>query len=198
MDVNKRQGQIGEVEVRKEVVSVKVDVPVELRREGAHVEQRDVKDRPVDPSDKGVFDEGTTRVPIRGEGAVVDKQAYVTGEVVVDKEQTTERQTVSDTVRKERVNVDENYNRERAGFQEHYARGRGRSGQTRFEESEPNYRMGFDAGHDERYRDRDFDAVEPYLRREYESRRGSSRLASRSRPRAPCGTRRPRSGCGSA
>ncbi len=107
LDADKRQGQIGEVEVRKEVVSEQVEVPVELRREGAHVEQRDVKDRPVDPSDKGVFDEGTTRVPIRGEGAVVDKQAYVTGEVVVDKEQTTERQTVSDTVRKERVMAEE-------------------------------------------------------------------------------------------
>ena len=35
--------------------------------------------------------------------------------------------------------------------------------------------MGFDAGHDERYRDRDFEAVEPDLRREYESRRTGTR-----------------------
>ena len=106
LDVDTRQGQIGEVEVRKEVVSEQVSVPVELRREEAHVEQRDVRDRPVGPGED-VFQEGTTRVPIRGEEAVVEKQAYVTGEVVVDKEQTTERETVSDTVRKERVRAEE-------------------------------------------------------------------------------------------
>ncbi len=107
LDVDTREAQLGEVEVRKEVVSEQVQVPVELRREEARVEQVDVKDRPVDPSDKGVFEEGTTRVPVRGEEAVVDKQAYVTGEVVVGKEQTTERETVSDTVRKERVIAEE-------------------------------------------------------------------------------------------
>jgi uncharacterized protein (TIGR02271 family) len=106
LDVDKRQGQIGEVEVRKEVVSEQVSVPVELRREEAHVEQVDVKDRPAGPGED-VFQEGTIRVPIRGEEAVVSKQAYVTGEVVVDKEQTTERETVSDTVRKERVRAEE-------------------------------------------------------------------------------------------
>ena len=106
LDVDKREAQLGEVEVRKEVVSEQVSVPVELRREEAHVEQVDVKDRPVGPGED-VFQEGTTRVPIRGEEAVVNKQAYVTGEVVVDKEQTTERETVSDTVRKERVRAEE-------------------------------------------------------------------------------------------
>ncbi len=170
LDVDTRQAQLGEVEVRKEVVSEQVSVPVELRREEAHVEQVDVRDRPVGPGED-VFQEGTIRVPIRGEEAVVSKQAYVTGEVVVGKEQTTERETISDTVRKERVQVDEHYNRERAALQEHYTKNRGKAGQRPFEEAEPNYRMGFEAAYDERNRDRDFDAVEPDLRREYESRR---------------------------
>ena len=173
LDVGKREAQVGEVEVRKEVVAEQVSVPVELEREQARVEQVDVRDRPVGPG-QDVFQEGTTRVPIRGEEAVVEKQAYVTGEVVVDKERTTERQTISDTVRKERVHVDEHYDSARAGFQEHYARGRGASGGAAFEEAEPNYRMGFDAVHDERYRDRDFDAVEPDLRRDWEARRTGS------------------------
>ena len=170
LDVDTRQAQLGEVEVRKEVVSEQVSVPVELRREEAHVEQVDVKDRPVGPGED-VFQEGTIRVPIRGEEAVVSKQAYVTGEVVIDKTETTERETVSDTVRKERVQVDEHYNRERAALQQHYQQNRGRSGQRPFEEAEPNYRTGFDAAHEERYRDRDFDAVEPDLRRDWESQR---------------------------
>jgi len=173
LDVDTRQAQLGEVEVRKEVVAEQVAVPVELRREEAHVEQVDVRDRPVGPGED-VFQEGTIRVPIRGEEAVVSKQAYVTGEVVVDKTETTERQTISDTVRKERVHVDEHYTRERAALQQHYTQNRGRAGQPPFEQAEPNYRLGFDAGYDERYRDRDFDAVEPDLRREYESRGTSS------------------------
>ena len=174
LDVGKREVEVGEVEVRKEVVSEQVSVPVELRREEAHVEQVDVRDRPVGPGED-VFQEGTIRVPIRGEEAVVAKQAYVTGEVVVGKEQTTERQTISDTVRKERVQVDEDYQRARSGFQEHFDRGRtgagAAAGTRRFEEAEPNYRAGFDAGYDERYAGRDFDAVEPDLRRDWEARR---------------------------
>src|SRR5436309_1806486 len=58
------------------------------------------------------FESGTIRVPVRGEEAAVEKEAVVTGEVVVDKERTTERQEVADTVRKERVEVD---NRSRQG-----------------------------------------------------------------------------------
>ena len=170
LDVDKREAQLGEVEVRKEVVAEQVSVPVELRREEAHVEQVDVADRPVGPGEDA-FREGTIRVPIRGEEAVVSKQAYVTGEVVIDKTQTTERETISDTVRKERVHVEEHYTRERAALQEHYTKNRGKTGQRPFEEAEPNYRMGFDAAYDERYQGRDFDAVEPDLRRDWEARR---------------------------
>ena len=177
LDVDKREAQLGEVEVRKEVVSEQVSVPVELRREEAHVEQVDVKDRPVGPGED-VFQEGTIRVPIRGEEAVVSQQAYVTGEVVIDKTQTTERETISDTVRKERVHVDEHYNRERTALQEHYTKNRGKAGQRPFEEAEPNYRMGFDAAYDERHAGRDFDAVEPDLRREYETRRSGTGTGS--------------------
>ena len=46
------------------------------------------------------------RVPVRGEEAVAQKEAFVTGEVVIDKERRTERQTVTDTVRREEVEVD--------------------------------------------------------------------------------------------
>ncbi len=173
LDVGKRDVEVGEVGIRKEVVSEQASVPVELRREEAHVEQVNVSDRPVDPNDKDVFQEGTIRVPIRGEEAVVSKQAYVTGEVVVDKSQTTERETISDTVRKERVTVDEDYSRERANLEKAHQARAGSTGR-RFEQAEPNYRMGFESAHDDRYRDREFDAAEPDLRREYETRQKSS------------------------
>ena len=176
LDVDKRQAELGAVEVRKSVETEDVSVPVELQREEVHVDKVDVADRPLAGADAGTaFQETTIRVPVRGEEAVVRKEAVVTGEVVVDKERTTERETVSDTVRKERVNVDENYQRARSGFQEHFDRRRAGSGTAaasrRFEDAEPNYRTGFDAGYDERYTGRDFDAVEPDLRRDWESRR---------------------------
>ena len=170
LDVEKRPAEVGEVQVRREVVEEQQSVPVELRREEVHVEQRDVADRPLRPGEaEQAFQEGTIRVPVRGEEAVVQKEAVVTGEVVINKEQTTERQEITDTVRRERVNVDENYQQARSGFQQHFSqRGQGR----RFEEAEPNYRWGFETAYDERYAGREFDDVESDLRREYEQRGG--------------------------
>lgn len=110
LNVEKRSGQIGEVEVRKTVTEEQQRIPVELSREEVHVEQRDVADRPAG-RDEGAFQEGTIRVPIRGEEAVVTKDVVVTGDVVVDKTRTTERQEITDTVRKEHVEVDQNATR---------------------------------------------------------------------------------------
>jgi len=175
LDVGKRQVEAGGVEVRKEVVSEQVSVPVELRREEVHVQQVDTPDRPATTGDADLFQEGTIRVPVRGEEAVVSKQAYVTGEVVIEKEATTERQTITDTVRKERVQVEENYARDRANFEQHFNQRRGQAtggtADTRtFADAEPNYRMGYETAYDERYSGRDFDEVEPHLRRDHESR----------------------------
>ena len=81
----------------------------------------------------------------------------------------TERQTISDTVRKERVDVDENYQRDRSRFEEHFGKrksGLGANADTRtFADAEPHYRRGYEAAHDERYAGRDFADVEPELRR---------------------------------
>ena len=73
-------------------------MPVELTREDVRVEQRDLADRPATGEDP--VQEGTIRVPVRGEEAVV------TGEVVIEKERLAERQQGPDTVRTERVEVD--------------------------------------------------------------------------------------------
>jgi len=162
----------GEVEIRKDVVTEQVNIPVELRREEVTVNRVDVPDRPVRAGDlDNAFDEGTIRVPVRGEDVQVRKEAVVTGEVVINREQTAERETVSDTVRKERVDVDENYARDRSAFQEHFAgrrSGLGARADTRtFEDAEPNYRMGYDAARDKRYSGRSFEDAEPELRRSH-------------------------------
>ncbi len=106
LHVEKRRAELGELLVRKRVVQEQVSVPVELTREEVHVAQRDIADRPVQPGDQ-VFQEGTIRVPVRGEQAIVEKEAVVTGEVVIDKDRVVEREQVTDTVRREQVEVEE-------------------------------------------------------------------------------------------
>jgi uncharacterized protein (TIGR02271 family) len=173
ISVEKREGQRGSVDIRKDVVSEQVNVPVELRHEEVSVNRVDVPDRPVGAGEMGdAFEEGTIRVPVRGEEAVARKEAFVTGEVVIDRDVVTERETVSDTIRKERVDVDENFRHDRDNFRQHFeGRRSGLSGATadtrRFEDAEPNYRMGYTAAHDERYAGRQFEDVEPDLRRSH-------------------------------
>ena len=123
LGVEKRQAELGEVQLRKTVEQEQVSVPVELQREEVHVAQHDVADRPVQAGDQ-VFQEGTIRVPVRGEEAVVSKQAVVTGEVVIEKERTTEREQITDTLRRERVEVDEHHERARAGSAGRFEQGR--------------------------------------------------------------------------
>ncbi len=172
LQVDKREVELGAVEIRKEVTSEQANVPVELSREQVRVERVDVNDRPIPAGEMpDAFKEGTIRVPVRGEEAVVNKEAVVTGEVVIDRERTTERQTISDTVRKERVDVDENYRRDRTALQEHFNARRGAQGaaaDTRtFDDAEPHYRRGYEAAHDERYAGREFEDVEPELRQSH-------------------------------
>lgn len=175
LEVEKRSGQIGEVGIRKEVETEQVNIPVELRHEEVHINRVDVPDRPVRPGDApDAFQPGTIRVPIRGEEAVAHKEAYVTGEVVIDRDVVTERETISDTVRHERVDIDEDFKRQREGFRQHFTGRRsgvqGTAADTRrFEDAEPNYRRGFAAARDDRYASRKFEDVEPDLRREHGS-----------------------------
>jgi len=172
LNVGKAPVETGEVEIRKEVVTEQVNVPVELRREEVTVNRVDVPDRPLQAGDlDNAFDEGTIRVPVRGEEVVAQKEAVVTGEVVINREQTADRQTVSDTIRREEVDVDENYTRDRAAFQEHFAgrrSGLGAKADTRtFEDAEPNYRAGYTAARDQRFAGRSFEDAEPDLRRSH-------------------------------
>jgi uncharacterized protein (TIGR02271 family) len=105
--VDKQAVELGSVDIRKDVESERVEVPVELRHEEVSVNRVGVQDRPIAVGElDDAFQEGTIRVPVRGEEAVAQKEAFVTGEVVIDKEQRTERRTVTDTVRREEVEVD--------------------------------------------------------------------------------------------
>ena len=175
LNVDKRQAELGEVQLRKTVEQEQVSVPVELEREEVRVDRRDVDDRPVQEGDQ-LFQEGTLRVPVRGEVAEVNKEAVVTGEVVVGKERTTERQDVSDTVRRERVEVDQDYDQHRSGFQQHFGQRQQQAGSQwgsrSWEDAEPNYQYGYMAGRNNQYQGRQWEDVESDLRSDYERRYG--------------------------
>jgi uncharacterized protein (TIGR02271 family) len=110
LSVSKNEAELGEVQIHKTVTSEQQSIPVELRREEVHVEQRNVgEQRAVAGNDVTLFQEGTIRVPVRGEEATITKETVITGEVAVSKDVTSEQRNVSDTVRKEHVEVDKNY-----------------------------------------------------------------------------------------
>jgi uncharacterized protein (TIGR02271 family) len=112
VEVETRSVALGAVEVRTTVETEQQSVPVELAREEVHVHREDVAGRPATGGD--AFQEGTIRVPVRGEEAVARKETVVTGEVVIDKTRTTETQQVAGTVRREQVEVDEGAGRDAA------------------------------------------------------------------------------------
>jgi uncharacterized protein (TIGR02271 family) len=164
LHVEKRPADVGEVQVRKQVVTEQQTVPVELRREEVHVKQHDVVERPLAEGElAGVFEEGTIRVPMRGEEAVARKEVVVTGEVVIDKTRRAETQRVTDTVRKEQVQVDEHYDEARDAYRREYAQRPGATGQS-FEEVEPHFRTGYGAAGDRRNAGKSFEEIEPQLR----------------------------------
>lgn len=106
LSVGKREVEAGAVRVHKAVTQEQVSVPVELRREEAHIEKVDTPDRPL-RAGEAAFQEQTFEVQLKAEEAVVQKTAVVTGEVVIDKTQQVEKRQISDSVRKERVEVEQ-------------------------------------------------------------------------------------------
>jgi uncharacterized protein (TIGR02271 family) len=167
LTVGKREVDLGEVDIRKTVTEEEQTASVTLRRDEVNVREVDTEDRPL-RAGEDAFSEGTIRVQLHGEEAVVAKEAIVTGEVVIDKETVAHEEQVSGTVRKQHVDVDKAYQEARSGFEQTHATTAGTTGRT-FEQAEPNYRSGYTAAHDERYAGREFEDVEPTLRSEYET-----------------------------
>lgn len=105
LTATKREVDLGEVEVTKNVVAEEQTLEVPVTEERVNVERR-VVDRAVD-ADDNVFEEGTIEVPIRGEEVELRKDARVTEEVRIDKDQVQSTERVSGTVRHEEVRIDD-------------------------------------------------------------------------------------------
>jgi uncharacterized protein (TIGR02271 family) len=101
-----RQQEAGAVRIEKDVVTEQRTIDVPVTEERVRVERR-VVDRAATAADAGAFEETVIEVPLRSETVDVQKEARVTGEVVVSKEAVQRTEQVSDTVRREEVIVDE-------------------------------------------------------------------------------------------
>ena len=91
-----------------EGVDQRVNAGAPLSEERVEVEQRAVEERPLTEADASAtaFQEGTIRIPVRGEELVVHKRPVVARELVVTKQRTTQPALVTGTVRREQANVD--------------------------------------------------------------------------------------------
>jgi uncharacterized protein (TIGR02271 family) len=103
VNVGKREVDAGGVRLRKVVRTETVNQPVELQREEAVIERQPASGKPTSGTK---FEEQEIYVPLRRQEAVVSKEARVSEEVRVGKRTKTERQNVSETVRKDDVEID--------------------------------------------------------------------------------------------
>jgi len=102
--IGKRQVESGGVRLRKVVRTETVNQPVELKREEMVVER--VPGQAGAPTGKQ-FQQEDIYIPLRREEAVVQKDAAVREQVRVRKSAETEKQNVSEQVRKEDVEIEE-------------------------------------------------------------------------------------------
>jgi uncharacterized protein (TIGR02271 family) len=151
---------------------------VRLRDEAVHVERRPV-DRPATEADFAAAKERTVEVAETDEEPVVRKQARVVEEVVVSKDVEEHTETIRDTVRRTEVEVEamgtapirdiRGFDAYDADFRRHYTTSLASRGHP-YDRWSPGYRYGHELASDRRYAGRDWTALEPEARRDWEAR----------------------------
>jgi uncharacterized protein (TIGR02271 family) len=110
LHVEKRERDLGKVRLRKVVRTETVNQPIELRHEEVVVER--VRDAAPGQPGEDAFTEKVVTIPVREEEAVVEKSIESAGAVRARKVVESERQNVSETIRKEDVEVERDYEAE--------------------------------------------------------------------------------------
>ena len=102
LEVGKRSVETGKARLRKWVETEPVALDVELQREVARVSRERI-DQPVADHE---FAEEEVEIPLHREKPVVQKQAVAKERVSLEKDVETDREQVSDELKKERVEVE--------------------------------------------------------------------------------------------
>lgn len=178
LKVGKRQVQSGGVRVFQRVREEPVSESVQLRKERVSVERRPVN-QPATEADMAAFKEGSMELRETSEEAVVSKTARVVEEVVVSKETSQTTQQVKDTVRRTDVEVEQlgagsasaaagGVTDDDADFRRHWQSTYGSAG-GRYEDFDAAYRYGSSMAGSDKYKNYQWNDVEPQLRNDWES-----------------------------
>jgi uncharacterized protein (TIGR02271 family) len=178
ISIDKRQVEHGKARIRSHVEERPVEESVRLREERVVVERHPVN-RPATEADLRATEDETIEITETVEEPVVSKRARVVEEVTVRKEVQERTATVRDTVRRKDVDVEsvgtshvteaEGFAPYAADFRRHHTTMFASSGLA-YADYEPAYRYGYDLGTNERYRGRDWTALEADARRDWERR----------------------------
>jgi len=106
LTVGKRQEQIGDVRLHKDVVTEQATASVNLRREEVTVERVPFTGQTSQADLQNAFQDQDIDMVVMGEEAVVGKTMHQTEEVRLHKDATQVQEQVTDTVRKEHVVVE--------------------------------------------------------------------------------------------
>ncbi len=168
LEIGKRQVQRGGVRVFTRVKETPVDESVNLREEHVKVERRPVNETSA-RADMNAFKEGSIEMRENAEEAVVGKSARVVEEVVIGKETTERTQDIHDTVRKTDVEVEQlGASDNDSDFRTHWQSNFGSAG-GRYEDYAPAYSYGSSMVNNERYRNAQWEDVEPQWRSDWEA-----------------------------
>jgi uncharacterized protein (TIGR02271 family) len=185
--IGKREVERGHVRIFSRVTEQPVEESVRLREEKVTVERRPV-DRPATDADFAAAGKEVIEMTETAEEPVVSKRARVVEEVVVQKEATERTETVRGTERRTEVDIQrepetatetrrvmapQDFATYDPIFRQHYATAFAGKGAA-YTEYEPAYRYGYELGTNERYRGRDWAALEADARREWELRHPST------------------------
>ncbi|MCM3727853.1 YsnF/AvaK domain-containing protein [Neobacillus cucumis] len=105
LDITKERVQVGELQLRKEVVEEQRTVYVPLTREEIYIERRPVIDGKYDATP--FTEDEIIRIPITEERIEVTKRPVVVEEVIVGKRKIQETKQVQDIIRKEEARIEE-------------------------------------------------------------------------------------------
>ncbi len=169
--IGKREVVRGGVKVHQYVETDVEEETLRLREEKVSVDRTAVNRELTPDEANAAFEDKTIEVVERGEEAVVEKTAMVTGEVAVGKDVNVREETVGGEVRRTRVEVEqiagETFDKMDTDFQSHYGSNYGSSNKD-YDSYKPAYQYGYAAG--QTYKDRDYSSVENDLRSDYSSR----------------------------
>jgi len=105
LQVGKQEIETGGARISSRIVEQEVEENITLREEHVQIERNPVN-RPVSSADLSSFREGTIELTEHAEVPVVNKEARVVEEIILEKEVTEHDEVIRDTVRKTEVDVD--------------------------------------------------------------------------------------------